>query len=217
MEREDAGRTTSATAPVAAVSDTSSASVSDTSPTTIHSVGGEPAVRSRRRRTLALLFVIGLVIGLIAVAASGGLTPEEEEPPGELVAQLPLDPQGGDATFDNGAGKMTVPRGAVSTSQTVNVYKRVIPDRVRAVPPSGDQALVFPPGTLVTYVFSPATIRLKVPVTLTIRLPAGQRGLVFVTTAGQIRFLRGIGTGRNVTVVLRSFDLARPGAIAVRG
>lgn len=180
----------------------------------------EPAATPQRRGRLgylALMVATGLVLGLIARATCSAMGDSGDEDPGELVAQMPIDPSGGEATFDGGAGKIRVPPGAVSKRETIKIYKRVITERVRAVPPSGGQALVFPPGTLVTYIFGPVNIRLNLPITIIITLPNGQRGLVFVTAQGQVRFLPGVGTGRNVTIVLRSFNLLAPGAITVQG
>jgi hypothetical protein len=124
--------------------------------------------RSRGVQRLVLLAVLGAVLGVGGRLAWAAATNDgEAADPGEVVAQIPFDPNGNEATFDKGAGKVTVPKGAVSEPQTVTVYKQVIPQRVRAVPPSGGQPLVFPPGALVTYVFSPITLRLNVPITVT--------------------------------------------------
>ena len=176
----------------------------------------EPRRPSRGIRTLVLLGVLAFVLGAAGRLAWAAATSDNVPDPGEVVAQIPFDPNGTEATFDKGAGKVKVPAGAVSKPQTVTIYKQVIRDRVRAVPPRGGQPLVFPPGALVIYIFSPITIRLNVPITVTLTIPAGQRGLVFVTADGQIRVLPGVGTGRTVTLVISSFDFTRPGAITVR-
>lgn len=176
-----------------------------------------PPAESRRPslgvRILVLIAALGLLVGIAGRLAWNAASGED---PGEIVAELPFDPQGSEHSFDKGAAKVNVPPGAVSKPQTVTVYKQVIQKRVRAVPPRGGQPLVFPPGALVIYIFSPITIRLNVPITVTLTLPAGQQGLVFVTASGQIRVLPGLGTGRTVTLVIRSFDFTRPGAITVR-
>jgi hypothetical protein len=176
----------------------------------------EAARPARRRRNLILLGVLALVLGAAGQLAWAAATRDEPADPGEIVAQIPFDPSGTKATFDQGAGTVDVPAGAVSKPQTVTIHKQAVQDRVRAVPSTGGQPLVYPPGSLVIYVFRPIDLQLNAPITVTLAIPAGQQGLVFVSADGRIRVLPGIGTGRTVTLVINSFDFNRPGAITVR-
>lgn len=175
-------------------------------------VYGVPASRSGVRG-MALVAILGLLLSVGARVAYGAMS--SDDGPGDLVAQLPIDPQGGKSTFDNGNGEIEVPKGAVSKPETVKIYKRVIRERVQATSPTGGAPLIIPPGTLFVYTFGPTTIRLNAPIIIRFTLPTGQQGIVFVTTRGQIRFLPGVGAGRMVTIVLRSFNLAQPGAVQV--
>jgi len=165
-------------------------------------------------RTLVVLGILAVLLGVVGRLVWAAATAEEPDR-GEVVAQIPFDPNGTEAAFDQGAGTVSVPPGAVSKRETVTIYKKPIEDRVRAVSRGGEEADEYPPGTLVTYMFTPTTLQLNRPITVTLAIPAGKDGLVFVSENGQVRVLPGLGSGREVKLVVNTFDFTRTGAIRV--
>ena len=163
-------------------------------------------------RHVAILSAITALF-LIGAVAAGALTAPEPKSAGELVGSLPFDADGGTKSFDDGAGKIKVPKGALDGPETIHVYRTVVRKRVTAASPTGTQ-LNFPPGALIAYTFGPVTLVFNRPVTITLPLPvAGQSGLIFVTANGEIRFFAGNVGGQTITIRLNSFDLTQPGAI----
>ena len=173
------------------------------------------AQRSQGRK-LGIAVAIAIAVGLIARFGVGALFPAENQDPGELVAELPVDADGGTAKFGDG-GKIEVPKRAVAKPTTINVYKRTIDQRVRLNSPTGGPPIVYPPGTLIVYQFGPIDLVFLRPVVIFLPIPAGQDGVVFVAANGTMRFLPGVGTGNTVRLVVNSLNFNRPGAVVVRG
>ena len=179
----------------------------------------EPLGTTSDRRVISLgsrqVVVLSIITALLIVGAiaAGALTAPEQEPSGQLVAQLPFDSDGGTKAFDGGAGKIKVPKGALDGPATIEVRRRPLRQRVTASSPTG-QTLSFPAGALVVYFFGPTTLTFNRPVTIVFTLPvAGQSGLIFVTDAGQLRFYTGTVGDGTITIQLNSFDLSQPNAI----
>jgi hypothetical protein len=164
---------------------------------------------------------IALLSGLVALfligsITAGAMSAPDPKPAGELVGSLPFGPEGGTQEFDGGAGKIKVPKGALSEPKTIEVRRTIIRERVTAQSLTG-APLIFPPGSLIAYTFGPITLVLNRPITIVLRLPvAGQTGVIFVTTNGQIRYFPGRVGGSTITVRLNSFDLSRADAIVTR-
>jgi hypothetical protein len=167
-------------------------------------------IRLRGRHMAAISSVIALIV--FAAAAAGAFTAPKPKPAGELVGSLPFGPEGGTKAFDNGAGKIKVPKGALDGQRTIEVRRTIVRERVTAQSPTGTP-LIFPPGALIAYTFGPITLVFNRPITITLTLPPGQGGLVFVTANGQINFFPGTVNGQRITIRLNSLDLQRPGAI----
>lgn len=165
----------------------------------------QEAKRNETRR-IVLAAVSILLITLIARVAFAAANPK---PDGELVAELPVDSQGGSVEFGDG-GKLTVPKGAVSKPTNIQIRRNVMRDQIRGVSPTGGTPLIIPPGTVFVYFFTPVNVQFLVPVTLTLPvIGAPGTGLVFVSANGRITFLQGTQRGRNITVQLTSFDFSR--------
>jgi hypothetical protein len=160
-------------------------------------------------RRVVLVGVLALILTLVARIAVSALT-ADAVPDGEILARLPVGPDGGKATFDDG-GKIKVPEGALKDEQTITVRRTVLRDRVRAVSPFGG-SIVIPAGAQTIYIFSPANITFLKPVTIVLPLPPPpDQGLVFITANGQISFIQGNAGDRTITVRVTSFSFDRPG------
>lgn len=166
------------------------------------------------KRQLGVMSAITALVMVVAVAGAVMSAPAPVKESGDIVGQLPFGPEGGSQTFDNGQGKVDVPKGALSKPETIIVRRKIIRDRVTAQSPTG-APLIFPPGALIAYTFGPITLVLNRPITITLRLPAGQAGLIFVTSNGQIRFFPGAMAGQTIRIRLTSLNVAQPGAIVV--
>jgi hypothetical protein len=173
-----------------------------------------PVGKVIRLKSKHLAVLTGLVVViLLGAIAAGAMTAPEPKVAGELVGQLPFGPEGGTKEFDNGAGKIKVPQGALDSDQTIEVRRNPIRQRVSAASPTGAQ-LSFPPGALVAYTFGPISLTFNRPITIILQLPAtGQGGLVFVTTNGQIRFFQGTISGQTISIRLNSLDLSQSGVV----
>lgn len=168
------------------------------------------AIRLKGGHLAALSAVVALI--LFGSIAAGAMTAPKPKPAGDLVGSLPFGPEGGTQAFDNGAGKIKVPKGALDGQKTIEIRRTIVRERVTAQSPTG-VPLIFPPGALIAYTFGPITLVFNRPITITLRLPPGQGGLVFVTANGQIQFFPGTVNGQTITIRLNSLDLQRPGAI----
>lgn len=166
------------------------------------------------KKQIGIMSGITALVMVVAIAGAVLSAPAPVEPAGDLVGQMPFGPEGGTGTFDNGQGKVDVPKGALSKPETIVVRRTVVRDRVTAQGPTG-APLIFPPGALIAYTFGPITLVLNRPITITLRLPAGQAGLIFVTANGQIRFFPGTVAGQTIRLRLRSLRVGQPGAIVI--
>ncbi len=167
----------------------------------------QPPADTRRNETRRM--VLAGAMALIAVLVVRVVMAANAEPEGELVAQLPVGPEGGSAEFSDG-GKINVPKGALTKRETITVRRAVMPRQIRAVSPFDNSPLVIPPGTVFVYILGPTDIVLQLPVTLILPVPASNtQGLVFVSANGQVTFVPGAQRGRTMTVRLNSFDFSR--------
>jgi hypothetical protein len=157
--------------------------------------------------------VTSLILTLIARMAFAAAT-HEPKPEGELIAQLPVGADGGSAKFDGG-GKIKVPKGAVSQTETLEVRRTVVRDRIRAVTPTGS-SIVIPAGAQTVYIFGPADIVFLRPVTIVLPAPPPPaQGLVFVSANGQITFIPVTANDGLMVLRVNSFDFSRGPAVFV--
>lgn len=160
-------------------------------------------------RRVVLGGAFALVLTLVARLAASAVSAAPADD-GEIIARLPVGPDGGSATFDDG-GKVKVPKGALTDTRTITVRRTVLPDRVRAISPFGG-SIVVPAGAQTVYVFSPIDIEFLKAVTIVLPLPPPPaQGLVFVSVGGQISFISGTTGSRTVSVRVTSFRFDRPG------
>ena len=164
------------------------------------------AARSQRNQTrrMVLVGVTALVLTLIARVAISAAT-HEPEPEGEIVAQLPVGPEGGSAEIEGG-GKIKVPKGAVDRPQTITVRRTVVRDRIRAVSPFGG-SIIIPAGAQTVYIFGPTSIVFLRPVTIVLPAPPPPaQGIVFISANGQITFIQGRAGNGTIVVRVNSFN-----------
>lgn len=160
----------------------------------------QPATPSDRRRwevTAGIVVVLALCAGLFAAF----LTRPGEA--GELVADVPIGPDGGTISFGHRA-KIDIPAGAVDEPTRITVRRTTVDRRVRLRPPN-QPPRVFPPGTLIVFVFGPIDIVFNVPVTITLPIPSvGVPGLVVILVSGDLRFAQGTVDVSNGTITIRT-------------
>lgn len=155
-----------------------------------------------------LLSVMVLILSFIGRVAYMAITsgPQQE---GEILAQLPVGPEGGEEEFGDG-GKIKVPEGALRERQTLTVRRSMIQDRIRALSPFGGTPIIIPAGTQIVFLFGPTNIRFLRPVTIVLPAPPPPaQGLVFLSANGQIRFLDGRDSGSRIIIQVNSFDFTR--------
>ena len=163
-----------------------------------------PTKRNENRKLLLIGISALLVTLLVRVGVSA--MNAEPEPEGEIVAQLPVGPEGGKTKIDGG-GEIKVPRNALAKRETIVVRRRTVPDRIRAVSPLNGSTIVIPAGAQIVYIFSPIDLVFLRPITITLPAPDGRnQGLVFVSANGQIVFVQGAAGQGTVTVRVNSFD-----------
>ena len=162
-----------------------------------------------RTRRVVLAGVVALVLTLIARVAVSALSAEPAAD-GEIIARLPVGPDGGKATFDDG-GKIKVPKGALTERRTITVRRTVIRDRVRAISPFGG-SIVIPGGAQTIYIFGPVDIRFLRPVTIVLPLPPPpDQGIVFVSANGQISFIQGNSGQSTISIRVTGFRFDQAG------
>jgi hypothetical protein len=172
----------------------------------------EPVKRNENRR-LVLMAVSALLVTLIARVGFAAAT-NDPKPDGELIAQLPVGPEGGSTKFD-GDGKIKVPKGAVDKPRTITVRRTVVRDRIRAVSPTGT-SIVIPAGAQTVYIFGPTNIVFLRPVTIVLPAPPPPaQGLIFVSANGQLTFIPATTNNGLITVRVNSFDFARGPSVFV--
>lgn len=199
--------------PPAAVSTVQQPAPTQPSPVQTYEPSAVPPRRTEMRR-FVLTAVVACLLAFAGRMVYTAVTSEPEQP-GELVAQLPVGPEGGAVQFEGG-GKLDVPKGALKQRETITVRRSLMRERIRAVDPSGGPPIVVPPGTLFIYILGPVDIELLLPVTLTLPAPpAPAQGLVFVSAASRVTFVPGNQRGRTITVTLTSFDFGRGPSVFV--
>ena len=172
----------------------------------------EPVKRNESRR-LVLMAVSALLVTLIARVGFAAAT-NDAKPDGELIAQLPVGPEGGSMKFD-GDGKIKVPKGAVDKPRTIEVRRTVVRDRIRAVSPFGG-SIVIPAGAQTVYIFGPTNIVFLRPVTIVLPAPPPPaQGLVFISVNGQIQFVPVTANNGLLTFRVNSFDFTRGQSVFV--
>lgn len=187
--------------------DTQPAAVS--TPTAPIVVDAADRLEKDRMRRVVLAGAFALVLTLIARVAVSALS-SEPAADGEIIARLPVGPDGGQATFDDG-GKIKVPKGALTEQRMITVRRTVLRDRVRAISPFGG-SIVVPAGAQTIYIFGPVDIVFLRPVTIVLPLPPPPaQGLVFVSVNGQISFITGNTGDTTVSVRVTSFRFDQPG------
>ncbi len=131
---------------------------------------------SRQWGILAGAGVVAIVLGVIA----GLMWPAGA---GELVANAQVGPGGGNLRFSDG-GEMQVPKGAVSSQQTIKVRKTTTREPARV------GSMVYPAGSLPVYLFDPLTLSFREPVILILPLPAGAVGArIYVIRDGTLELI----------------------------
>jgi hypothetical protein len=181
-----------------------------TTPTTPIAVDAGDRLERDRMRRVVLAGAFALVLTLVARLAASALSSTPAASDGEIIARLPVGPDGGKATFDDG-GKIKVPKGALAQKQTITVRRTVLADRVRAISPFGG-SIVVPAGAQTVYIFGPVDIEFLRAVTIVLPLPPPPaQGLVFVSVDGQISFISGTTGDGTVSVRVTSFRFDRPG------
>lgn len=172
----------------------------------------EPGPRRGLGKRILVGAVIGLALGVVTRMLMGVLAADQAK--GDLVAQLPVGPEGGAISFDGG-GEVKIPEGALSERATIEVRRTTIDRQVQAIPPGGGAPMIFPPGTLVAYTFGPTTLVFQQPVTIVLPVPPGQQGFVFISANGQIVIVPGAAGIGTVTVQVNSFDFSQGTAVFV--
>jgi hypothetical protein len=169
---------------------------------------GPPAPKRADPRRLVLLSVMVLILSFIGRVAFMAITsgPQQE---GEILAQLPVGPEGGETEFGDG-GKLKVPKGALKQKETLTVRRSMVQDRIRALSPFGGTPIIIPAGTQIVFLFGPVDARFLRPVTIVLpQPPPPAQGLVFISANGQIRFIEGRESGSRIIIQVNSFDFTR--------
>lgn len=172
---------------------------------------GDPRNDNRR---LVLIAILALILTLIARLVYSAATAEPQAV-GEIVAELPVGTEGGSTDFD-GDGNIRVPAGALDKEEVIRVRKAPIEDRIRVQSPQNGAPLVFPAGTVFVYIFEPFDLVFQRPVTITLPVPPGQDGLVFLSTNGNIVFLDGTQGNGTISVRVTSFAFNQGQTVVVR-
>lgn len=155
------------------------------------------------RRDLARgLIAVIVVVALLAGGVVGYLQHEPSD--ANVVARALVGPDGGVITFD-GAGKLTVPSGALPSPTAITIRRDTIDQRVRLGAEGDPNSVAYEPGELVVYAFEPPDLRFQQPVT--IELPrTGDASAVFVDARGSPRVVQGTASGNLVQVETTSFS-----------
>jgi hypothetical protein len=157
------------------------------------------------RRKWPVILALALLFALVG-AVAGFALPQGEV--GEIVADLPVGPEGASVKFDEGKGTLKVPKGAVDEPERIIIRRTIIRERVRANVPGGIP-IILPPGTVAVYIFGPATLVFNRPVTIVLPLPnPGVPGIIFVFQNGQIRFLGGTINAAGTTIRITTTNFA---------
>lgn len=174
--------------------------------------GTAPQRRSRRVKRFVLGLAIGVAIGaVVRLLTGGGAGPGEAV--AEVVARVSISQAGGSFGFDDG-GRVTVPEGALSKTETFVVRRTTNDQEIRAVPADGEAPRIHSPGTLVAYAFAPTDVVFRRPVTLELPVEAGQEGVVFVSADGRVSFIERTGVG-TIEVEVLSFDFTQGQSVFV--
>jgi hypothetical protein len=195
--------------PTAPVTPVASSSAPVSTPTAPIVVDRGPREARDRMRRVVLAGTVALVLTLIARVGYSAMSAEPAAD-GEIIARLPVGPDGGKATFDDG-GKIKVPKGALTERRTITVRRSVIRDRVRAISPFGG-SIVIPAGAQTIYIFGPVDITFLRAVTIVLPLPPPpDQGIVFVSANGQISFIQANTGDRTISIRVTSFRFDRAG------
>jgi hypothetical protein len=149
----------------------------------------------------------GLIATIVVVALiAGGVVGYRQHRPSDtnVVARALVGPGGGVMSFD-GAGKLTVPTGALPSPTAITIRRERIDQRVRLGAEGEPGTVTYEPGELVVYAFEPPDLRFQQPVT--IELPRqGDGGAVFVDARGAPRVIPGTVSGNVVKISTTGFS-----------
>jgi hypothetical protein len=146
-----------------------------------------------------LVAAAGLLVGIGVAAAS------RPGPPGRVVAQAMIGPDGGTISFA-GRGAVRIPDGALSRPLQIGVRRSVLKQRLRVTPPEGP-LYVFEAKQLVAYTFEPRSASFAAPVVITLPLDRTERsGEAFVVLGNTVLFLPGKVDAKTGTVTFKVND-----------
>ena len=182
--------------------------VATTQPVPAFETAGTTAPWYRRELTTSQLKRAGIVIVVLALlgGAFGYLRADgTTEEVGELVAEGPIGPQGGELEFEKG-GAVKVPSGAVTRTETFSV-RRTPTNRVVRFP-NGD---VVAAGALPMYSFRPFNITFRRAITIVLPVSIDATGAdIYLFSGGRLIFVaQRPNQGGTVTVRVSAFRSGR--------
>ena len=160
-----------------------------------------PARPSLAPWLIGLIVVIALLVG--AVLGYTQTRPSDRN----VVARALVSPNGGVMKFD-GSGKLTVPKGALSSPTAITIRRDTVDHPVRLGAEDDPRSVTYEAGELVVYAFEPSDLRFQQPVT--IELPrAGNGSAVFVNVRGSPHVVPADAGGKTVKVQTMSFTFSQ--------
>jgi hypothetical protein len=150
---------------------------------------------------IALVIVVALVVG--AVLGYTQTRPSDNN----VVARALVSPNGGVMKFD-GPGRLTVPKGALSSPTAITIRRDTVDHPVRLGAEGDPRSVTYDAGELVVYAFEPSDLRFQQPVT--IELPRrGKGSAVFVDVGGSPHVVPGQAKDDTVTIQTMSFSFTQ--------
>lgn len=155
------------------------------------------------KRAGIIIVFLALLGGAFAYLRADGTGTTEEL--GELVAEGPIGPQGGELKFEKG-GAVKVPSGALTRTETISV--RRTPTRRVVRFPNGDRV---PAGALPMYTFGPFNITFRRAITIVLPVSIDATGAdIYLFTGGRLIFVaQRPNQGGTVTVRVSAFRAGR--------
>ena len=152
-------------------------------------------------------WLIGLIV-VVALVVGAALGYTQTRPSDRnVVARALVSPSGGVMKFD-GAGRLTVPKGALSSPTAITIRRDTIGHPVRLGAEGDPRSVTYEAGELVVYAFEPSDLRFQQPVT--IELPrVGDGSAVFVNVRGSPHVVPAQADGTTVKVQTLSFSFSR--------
>lgn len=147
---------------------------------------------------------------IIIVALAGGATlgyTQTRPSDKNVVARALVSPNGGVMRFEE-AGRLSVPKGALSSPTAITIRRSTLDHPVRLGAEDDPRSITYQPGELVVYSFEPSDLRFQQPVT--IELPRrGDGTAVFVDVRGSPHVVAGQANGKAVTIQTMSFSFTK--------